>query len=92
MNWNNVKNSDCVLALRSLITAFRKLQDLMTDSSEKKKVFISYAREDIETAGKLYYDLRKAGLEPWMDKIDLLPGQIWKTEVEKAILLCHPDL
>ncbi len=68
MNWNNVKNSDYVLALRSLITAFRKLQDLMimTDNSEKKKVFISYAREDIETARRLYHDLEKAGLDPWI--------------------------
>ncbi|MCP4343976.1 MAG: TIR domain-containing protein [Desulfobacterales bacterium] len=50
-----------------------------------KKVFISYAREDIETARKLYHDLKKAGLDPWMGDIDLLPGQRWKTEVEKAI-------
>ncbi|MCP4106320.1 MAG: SUMF1/EgtB/PvdO family nonheme iron enzyme [Desulfobacteraceae bacterium] len=53
--------------------------------SEKKKVFISYAREDIKTAKRLYDDLRKAGLDPWMDRIDLLPGQMWKTEVQNAI-------
>ncbi|MCP4106319.1 MAG: TIR domain-containing protein [Desulfobacteraceae bacterium] len=57
----------------------------MSDNSEKKKVFMSYAREDIETAGKLYGDLKQAGVSLWMDKFDLLPGQIWKTEVKKAI-------
>ena len=38
------------------------------------KVFISYAREDYETARKLYYDLKDAGLDPWMESEDLLPG------------------
>ncbi|MCP4345924.1 MAG: DUF1566 domain-containing protein [Desulfobacterales bacterium] len=39
-----------------------------------KKVFISYAREDIEVAKKLYHDLKDAGLDPWMESEDLLPG------------------
>ncbi len=49
------------------------------------KVFISYAKEDIETARKLYHDLKQAGISTWMDKEDLLPGQDWKTEVSRAI-------
>lgn len=46
----------------------------MSDNSEKKKVFISYAREDRETAWKLYSDLKNAEIEPWMESEDLLPG------------------
>ncbi|MEZ4526802.1 MAG: toll/interleukin-1 receptor domain-containing protein [Desulfobacterales bacterium] len=49
------------------------------------KVFISYAREDIATARRLYEDLKMAGIVPWMDKIDLLPGQNWKFHITKAI-------
>ncbi len=49
------------------------------------KVFISYAREDIDTARRLYADLKMTGIVPWMDKIDLLPGQNWKFHITKAI-------
>jgi len=49
------------------------------------KVFISYAREDIETARKLYHDLKQAGIMPWMDKEDLLIGENWKIAIRQAI-------
>ncbi len=62
-----------------------------TKAVEKKgtgklnKVFISYAREDIETARRLCDDLRKAGADTWLDDDELIPGQNWKTEITKAI-------
>ncbi len=49
------------------------------------KVFISYAREDYATAKELYDDLKKSGVKPWMDRIDLLIGQDWKFEIRRAI-------
>ena len=49
------------------------------------QVFISYAREDIELAAKLYKDILEAGLTPWFDKESLLPGNKWEIEIEKAI-------
>ncbi len=49
------------------------------------RVFISYAREDYETAKRLYDDLKRAGAEPWLDDEDLLPGQNWKLTIKKAI-------
>ena len=49
------------------------------------KVFISYAREDIEIAKKLRYDLDKAGIRTWLDKEDLIPGQDWKAVIHKEI-------
>ncbi len=52
---------------------------------KRVKVFISYAREDYKIARKLYHDLRKAGVKPWLDEEDLLPGKKWKVEIEKAI-------
>jgi len=52
---------------------------------EKKSVFISYAKEDRNAAIKLYEELKKAGLKPWLDQKDLLPGQNWKRRIELAI-------
>ncbi len=57
----------------------------MSDNSEKKKIFISYAREDAETARRLYYDLKEAGVVSWMDKEKLLIGQNWEFEIRQAI-------
>jgi predicted aspartyl protease len=51
----------------------------------KNEVFISYAREDLEIASRLYKDFKEIGLNPWFDQISLLPGQKWKIEIKKAI-------
>jgi hypothetical protein len=49
------------------------------------QVFISYAGEDLEIATRLYDDLKKAGLDPWMDKKDIRPGQNWEVTLKRAI-------
>lgn len=49
------------------------------------QVFISYAREDIATAKRLYQDLKTAGVKPWMDEFDLLVGQNWKATITQTI-------
>jgi hypothetical protein len=48
-------------------------------------VFISYAREDSVAARRLYDDLKKAGLNPWLDKESILVARPWKTEISEAI-------
>ena len=52
---------------------------------EPNSVFVSYAREDRETALWLYRALKRAGAKPWLDVEDLLPGQNWKSEIRNAI-------
>jgi hypothetical protein len=47
--------------------------------------FISYAREDQPTAVRLYGDLKAAGLEPWLDLAELLPGQEWAPKIRSAM-------
>ena len=49
------------------------------------KVFLSYAREDADTARRIYNDLKKQGIIPWFDEEDLLPGQKWETVIKKEI-------
>jgi tetratricopeptide (TPR) repeat protein len=54
----------------------------------KKKIFISYANEDAEAAKHLFYDLKEFDdphLELFLDKESILPGQIWKDNIENAI-------
>lgn len=52
---------------------------------QQPTVFISYAREDIEAARRLYEDLKHADAYPWFDKESLLPGQKWKIVIRQAI-------
>ena len=49
------------------------------------KVFIAYVEEDAESAERLYEDLEHAGLNPWLDRRKLLPGQNWPRSIEDAI-------
>lgn len=53
-------------------------------------VFISYAREDKNSAKKLYECLRSQdGVQPWLDSEQLLPGVVWEDEIMKAMQQCH---
>jgi len=50
------------------------------------KVFISYAKEDVKAARKLYKDLKEyPDISPWLDIENLLPGQNWKNAISEAI-------
>jgi len=51
-----------------------------------KKIWsISYAREDSDVALRLYNELKNAGLNAWLDKYKILPGQNWGYEIQDAI-------
>jgi TIR domain len=50
-----------------------------------KQVFISYARENRETALDIHKTLETHGFETWIDSINLLPGQDWANEIARAI-------
>jgi hypothetical protein len=49
------------------------------------KVFICYAREDSDIAQRLYADLERAGVTPWMDTEDLKPDQEWHIMINSVI-------
>jgi len=49
------------------------------------KVFLSYAREDENRVGNLYDMLDKEGLNPWMDKRDILGGEDWERSIWRAL-------
>lgn len=52
----------------------------------KHRVFISYAKEDLQYAKRLYDFLKFVGASPWLDEEALLPGQRWDIEIEAAIV------
>jgi len=53
--------------------------------NQKPKIFLSYAREDIDMAKRIYQDLKRYGLDVWIDYEKILPGQHWKIITEKSI-------
>lgn len=52
---------------------------------KKPKVFLSYARDDAAVANEIYEFLVNNSCDPWIDKINLTPGQDWHLEIQKAI-------
>jgi len=51
----------------------------------KKIWFISYARGDFDVAMRLYSKLKNAGLNAWLDKYEMLPGQNLGYEIQDAL-------
>ena len=51
----------------------------------RKRVFVSYVREDLALVDKLVQSLRDAGHDVWIDRSELLPSRRWKSEIKRAI-------
>jgi hypothetical protein len=49
------------------------------------RAFLCHASEDKPAVRALYKLLRKEGIQPWFDEVDLLPGQEWRQEIRKAV-------
>ena len=57
----------------------------MNTRNQKAQIFLSYAHEDIAMAKRIYQDLKRYGLDVWIDCEDLLPGQKWTIDIERNI-------
>src|SRR5262249_41475117 len=57
----------------------------MTSTVADSAVFISYAHEDESFVSSLVADLRKAGLQIWLDSLEIPVGLTWQRAVEDAI-------
>ncbi len=51
-------------------------------------VFLSYASQDAEAAGRLCEALRAAGIEVWLDQDALRGGDAWDAQIKKQIHEC----
>jgi len=49
------------------------------------RIFLCYASEDRQQIEEIYQRFRALEWQPWMDKVDLLPGQRWQQEIPRAL-------
>ena len=56
----------------------------MPESKRPLKVFLCHAHADRDAVRALYSRLIKDGVDAWLDKAKLLPGQDWELEIRKA--------
>jgi hypothetical protein len=49
------------------------------------QIFLCHASEDKPQVEDIYRRLSELGFQPWMDKIDLLPGQRWQQEIPRVL-------
>jgi len=57
----------------------------MPDPKRPLKVFLCHAHADRDRVHALYTRLTKDGVDAWLDKEKLLPGQDWELEISKAV-------
>lgn len=88
---NNIEEIDPYIKSQCINFTLPGTQDgetLKGVADKKSMVFISYAHEDAGEANRLYTDLRKKGINAWLDSENLLPGQNWQVEINKTIRDC----
>lgn len=52
---------------------------------QKLRVFLSHASADKTSVRELYKQLTDEGFDVWLDTENILPGQSWEFEIEKAL-------
>jgi formylglycine-generating enzyme required for sulfatase activity len=57
--------------------------------SNQPEVFIAYRSFDRSAAGVLAQRLQEAGIETWLDSINLSPGDSWNVALETALKRCR---
>jgi hypothetical protein len=56
---------------------------------KQRRTFISYSRINKEFALKLALELKSAGLDIWLDQLDIPIGEQWDDAIEKALEDCE---
>ena len=57
----------------------------MPQTNRPLKVFLCHAHSDAAAVHDLYRRLVQDGVDPWLDKESLLPGQAWELEIRRAV-------
>ncbi len=62
--------------------------DRVSMNATSQAVFISYASQDAEAAGRICGALRAAGIEVWFDQSELRGGDVWDRKIRGQIRDC----
>lgn len=54
-------------------------------SQDKKRVFVSYVRDNCKEVNRICEVFRQNGIEYWLDRDQIEPGKIWKQAIRYAI-------
>jgi HEAT repeat protein len=54
----------------------------------RRHIFLSYRSVEVEFALKLAADLKNAGLNLWIDRLDIKPGEDWRWSLQNAVDEC----
>ena len=57
----------------------------MSFENDQNRIFLCHASEDKPVVFEVYDKLKAAGLNPWLDKKDLIPGRPWDIQIQKAV-------
>jgi transcriptional regulator with XRE-family HTH domain len=83
--------SDLLPALLDEVAQYRYTRNSDRDqvsrplASNVEPVFLCHSSEDKDQVRDLYRRLREDGQWPWLDEVDILPGQDWGNEIRDAI-------
>ena len=58
-------------------------------ASRQLKVFLCHGSEDKPAVRELYQLLLNADMLPWLDEVDIKPGQEWDHVIRDAVKACH---
>ena len=61
------------------------MADMNLNPKHPLKVFLCHAHADRDSVRGLYTRLTQDGVDAWLDKAKLLPGQDWELEIRKAV-------
>ncbi len=57
-------------------------------TADTSATFLSYSHEDSSFVLKLVSELKAAGADVWLDKMDISPGQPWDRSIQDALACC----
>lgn len=62
---------------------------ISSDRSPYLRVFLCHGSPDKAAVRGIYQKLKSDGFKPWLDEEDILPGNVWKLEISKALRQCE---
>ena len=75
--------STAVAALAAFMTMYMSRR--LARARSRRRVFLIYAREDIDAARRITAKLKEQGFAAWLDVDEIVPGQVWQKAVIRAL-------